>query len=240
MIKEALKYIVDLSAPHIHEINGETFADKEMRRVTEKPYAKSIHMSTLTSLIDYIQSETDHMSEKMIIHVVSPTEVRLYSDLDNNRKREEIAVVEASLPKFAFGKFHDSEPFVISLQSMFCATPDREQVMNFAGTVEDGTIASYSDDGISQKASVQTGLTNRETKIVPNPVKLAPYRTFHEVDQPVSNFVFRMRSSGGVECALFEADGGAWKNYAMKSIEEYLTEELEKADFPKSQFVVIS
>ena len=28
--------------------------------------------------------------------------------------------------------------------------------------------------------------------IVPNPVLLAPYRTFQEIEQPFSNFVFRM------------------------------------------------
>ena len=46
-----------------------------------------------------------------------------------------------------------------------------------------------------------------------------------------------MREDRGITCALFEADGGAWKNAAMKSIKEYLEFELE--DY-KDQFTVIS
>ena len=41
----------------------------------------------------------------------------------------------------------------------------------------------------------------------------------------------------GVKCAVFEADGGAWKNVAMKNIKEYLQFELEEL---KEQFIVIS
>lgn len=59
---------------------------------------------------------------------------------------------------------------------------------------------------------------------MPNPVYLAPYRTFAEIEQPVSKFVFRMES--GPKAALFEADGGAWKNEAILKIKEYLQKEL--------------
>ena len=73
--------------------------------------------------------------------------------------------------------------------------------------------------------------------IVPNPVILRPYRTFPEVEQPASSFIFRMKENDGVCCALFEADGGAWKNEAMRNIKEYLKENL--CDL-LDQFTVIS
>ena len=73
--------------------------------------------------------------------------------------------------------------------------------------------------------------------MVPNPVTLRPYRTFTEVTQPESEFVFRMKDdSMSVYCALFEADGGAWKREAMKNIKEHL--EVELVDLP--HFTVIS
>lgn len=74
--------------------------------------------------------------------------------------------------------------------------------------------------------------------IVPNPVKLKPYRTFLEVDQPVSEFIFRMKQDkyDGVLCALFEADGGAWKMEATERIKKYLESELKEY----SDFTVIS
>lgn len=144
----------------------------------------------------------------------------------------------ARLPEFEYGKFIDHERFCIGLQANFLddEKSDRALVLKFAGTVEDGSVAQYSDDGISQKATVKTGIASKGDAIVPNPVKLRPYRTFHEVQQPMSEFIFRMKSDDGVRCALFEADGGAWENVAMKNIKEYL--EVELAAY--SDFTIIS
>lgn len=63
---------------------------------------------------------------------------------------------------------------------------------------------------------------------MPNPVKLTPYRTFLEVKQPASDFIFRMKQDkyDGIVCAIFEADGGAWKMEAAHRIKEYLQKEL--------------
>lgn len=193
-------------------------------------------MKTLTSLVEYIKANIDSMSEKMIVHVISPTEVHLYSSLDADRKREYLVEVNAELPDFRFGSFIDHENFVIALQSKFVPNEDRDLVLKFAGTVEDGTVAEYGDDGVTQKATIKTGVASKADAVVPNPVNLIPYRTFLEVQQPASDFIFRMKSSCGVQCAIFEADGGAWKNEAMSRIKNYLA--LELSEYP--QFTVIS
>lgn len=236
MIKQALEYIVGLKEPVIKQIDGDTYSDKPLNRISYVPYAKTIEMHTLTSLVDYIKANIDTMSDKMIIHVVSPTSVKLYSQLNYDRKREYLIEVNAQLPDFRFGDYVGHEAFCIALQSKFIQNDDRDLVLKFAGTVEDGTVAEYGDDGITQKATVKTGLASKGDAIIPNPVKLRPYRTFLEVEQPESAFVFRMKSERGVQCAIFEADGGAWKNTAMKNIKEYL--QFELADM--SRFTVIS
>ena len=227
MIKEALQYIVGLKAPVVQKIDGQTYSDKELKRINYTPYAEPLYMSTLTSLVEYIKSNTDKLPEKILLHVVSPTRVVLVGNLDNDRVRENIAVVDAMLPEFYFGRFIDNEEFVISLQSKFIDSHDRALVLKFAGTVEVGSVQEYGDDGVSQKASVKTGIASKSDAIVPNPVTLVPYRTFHEVEQPESQFIFRMRSEHGVQCALFEADGGAWKASAMENIRFYLAQELK-------------
>ena len=207
-----------------------------LNRISYVPYAKTIGMKTLTSLVEYIKANIDSMSEKMIVHVISPTEVHLYSSLDADRKREYLVEVNAELPDFRFGSFIDHENFVIALQSKFVPNEDRDLVLKFAGTVEDGTVAEYGDDGVTQKATIKTGVASKADAVVPNPVNLIPYRTFLEVQQPASDFIFRMKSSCGVQCAIFEADGGAWKNEAMSRIKNYLA--LELSEYP--QFTVIS
>ena len=236
MIKEALEYIVGLKTPVITEIDGNTYSEKPLNRISYVPYAKTIGMKTLTSLVEYIKANIDSMSERMIVHVISPTEVHLYSSLDADRKREYLVEVNAELPDFRFGSFIDHENFVIALQSKFVPNEDRDLVLKFAGTVEDGTVAEYGDDGVTQKATIKTGVASKADAVVPNPVNLIPYRTFLEVQQPASDFIFRMKSSCGVQCAIFEADGGAWKNEAMSRIKNYLA--LELSEYP--QFTVIS
>lgn len=236
MIKEALQYIVGLGAANINEINGEQYSDKPLTRIIHNPKARAIEMNTLTSLVDYIKANIDTMSKKMIIQVVDPTKVLLYSNLDSERVRETIVEVNAQIPFFEFGRFMDHESFCIALQSKFIDNEDRALVLKFAGTVEEGTVAQYGDDGITQKATVKTGIASKGDAVVPNPVRLIPFRTFMEVEQPASDFIFRMRSERGIQCAIFEADGGAWKNSAANSIKSYLVTEL--ADYP--HFTVIS
>lgn len=242
MIKKALEYIVGMGEAKTHSIHGDTYSDKELYRIGKHiPRASAIEMSTLSSLVQYIKSNVDTMADKMIIQIVDPTTVKLFSCLDENRGRESLVNVNAQIPTFPWERFTEHESFCIGMQAKFLddEKTDKALVLKFAGSVEAGSIAEYGDDGITQKATVKTGIATKDAAIVPNPVKLRPFRTFTEVEQPVSEFIFRMKMDrmGGVECALFEADGGAWKNAATKKIHEYLEFELEEL---KDRFIVIS
>ncbi len=57
---------------------------------------------------------------------------------------------------------------------------------------------------------------------------LRPYRTFAEVEQPASQFVFRINQNA--QMALFEADGGKWRLEAINNIANYLKESLVLQD----------
>lgn len=236
MIKEALKYIVGLGEAKVQEINHSMYSDKPLHRIdTYFPKASALEMNTLSSLVEYIKSNVDIFAEKMVVQVVSPEEVRFFSMLDDNRDRETIAVVRAITPSFEYGRFIDHETFCINVQSKFIDDPstDKALLLKFAGTVESGSVAEYGDDGVTQKATVRQGIASKTEAVVPNPVCLMPFRTFVEVEQPASNFIFRMKEGGmgGISCAIFEADGGSWKIDAMREISNYLAEELKDCDF---------
>ena len=245
MIEKALKYLVGLGETKVKEITlpdgtVQSYSDRPLSRLEKHiPMAEAISMCTLTSLVDYIREGVDTMPGRMVLHVTGPDEVRLYSCLNEKREREYLATVKSQAPDFAYGRFVEHEAFCIGIQSKFIDDPgtDKELLLKFAGTVESGSISEYGDDGVTQKATVRQGIASKTDAIVPNPVRLRPYRTFPEVEQPVSSFVFRMRDNSGVSCALFEADGGAWKNEAMKNIKDYLQEALSDM---KEQFIVIS
>ena len=240
MLKSFIQYIVGMAEPHIELIGNDTYSDKQLHRIQHIPYANEIRMNTLSSLIEYIKSGVDEFSGKMIIHVQSPTQVSMYSALDVERNRENIVEVRANVPEFDFNRFIGHESFVIGVQSKFVDDFDTDKalLLKFAGTVEAGSVAEYGDDGVSQKATVKTGIASKGDAIIPSPAILKPFRTFVEVDQPISSFIFRMKDDrcGGVQCALFEADGGAWKISAMESIKAYLTEALKEY----TNFIIIS
>ena len=238
MTKEALAFIVGMKKAEVIEIHGESYTDRSVFRVDRELRAEALEMNTLTSLVDYLKSDIDDMPPKMLVHVISPVCVRVISMLDRDRKREKIVEVNASIPGFEYGRYMDKERFVIAMQSQFIRGDDRELLLKFAGTVKEESIAQYGDDGVSQRATIKTGISTVGDAIVPSPAVLRPFRTFVEVEQPESSFIFRMRQNEGrgIECAIFEADGGAWKNVAMGRIKDYLAHELQGF----SRYTVIS
>lgn len=95
------------------------------------------------------------------------------------------------------------------------------------------------DDGVSQQAIIKTGVTTKDAAFVPNPVSLIPYRTFLEVPQPASDFVFRISEGRGGAPAfkLVAADGGLWKSQAVDNVKNYLVKAL--ADVPDREKITI-
>lgn len=234
-LRDAIEFLVNLgdenADPKVIEIDGKTYCTRNLRRYDEKPEAEAIKGASLTALLDYIIENQQEMPDrKMIVHVTSPTTVRFYSSLDNERKRETLFIAEAKLPEFIFGRNMSQDNFVISLQSCFFKNDDIEMLLKVAGNVENKSVSSYGDDGVTQKATIKQGIASKADVIVPNPVLLIPYRTFLEVEQVASKFVFRISEGvGGVpEFKLIEADGGAWKYEAMQRVAEYLKKHLEK------------
>lgn len=130
------------------------------------------------------------------------------------------------IPEIRYSSFLDQEQMNISLQSQFEETKDRNILLKVIGNLKEEAVRNASDDGVSQAVTIKTGVASVGDVKVPNPVGLAPYRTFNEVTQPTSSFVFRMRE--GMQSAIFEADGGAWELEAMNNIKNFLTKNLEE------------
>lgn len=242
-IKEAIAYITGLAVkaekPEIVEINGRKYCTRDLRRYDAADKAEPIKATTLTSLVDYIKESREELRERMIIQVVSATKVLLYSGLLPERDRETLFEVNALLPSFEYGREYEQEAFLVSMQSCFAPGGDREPVMVLASNIVNTQQAEYSDDGITQQAVIKTGITTKEKALVPNPVNLIPYRTFLEVDQPASEFIFRISEGrgGAPTFKLVAADGGLWKSQAVDNVKAYLTERLK--DIPDRERLTI-
>lgn len=233
---DVINKIIEMAEPHIKTIGEIEYSDKKLYPVDEDYRADPIETATLSSVVSYIKdySATDSINyTNYMVHIVGPEQVSIVSNLTSERRRETILNARAKGPRFAFGNYCEHESFIIGVKSMFVDDPktDKDMVIQFAGTVTSGTVKEYGDDGITQRAQVKTGITTKQDAIVPSPCKLRPYRTFIEVEQPASEFVFRMREGrNGVESALFAADGGRWQLEAMQNIKKYLEEQFKKEE----------
>ncbi len=226
--REALEYLVKLgeNKEPVVELEQGTFSKISLTRITD-PIAAKLIVSTLTGLVDFIKANIDELEGKLLIQVKSPDEVALYSPLNIDRDREKYVSAEAILPNnVVYERFLDTERFNIMLQSAFVDAYDKKVLLKYTGLVQDDAVKSIGDNGISQAVTIKTGVASLGQAEVPNPVTLAPFRTFPEIEQPESKFIFRMKE--GPSAALFEADGGAWRNKAILSIKEYLKEALKE------------
>jgi len=226
--KEALDYLVQIGRDEekLTMIDDLPYSHLNLSRV-KMPSVDGVVLHTLDSLVTFIQNQVDGSccGDPLSIHIESPRQVNLIGSLRDDRTRETFAIVRAELPdEIRYGQYYDTENFNIQVQSRFVDNPDKKLLLRFTGLIKEENVRQTGDDGISQAVTIKTGVATVGNAVVPNPVLLAPWRTFQEVAQPESMFIFRMKD--GPTAALFEADGGAWRLEAIKNIKEYLEEQL--------------
>ena len=235
MEKEAVQYLMEQGIkPEDRLINFDDDSrwlvinnEGEAREILPKVFlADPLEINTLSGFVNYVKANLERIDEKMIVHIKDESTVYLKGLLEVDGSRERLAVAHAIVPQFPFDRFIDSEEFVISFQSKFVQNDHRDLLLKVMGNVAEENVKTTGDDGISQSVEIRQGVATKSEVLVPNPVSLAPYRTFLEVQQPESQFVFRMKD--GPRGAIFEADGGAWRNQAIINIREYLHDELKK------------
>lgn len=198
-----------------------------------KAYTKcvvnALEVHTLSALKTYLDNPGVDLLDKsrLFLHVESPSVVNLYGpigDDEHNLNRNHYLSATTTHDEYKFEHYVEHEQFIIGLMSRFDDTPERDALLLQVASIKDNEVVEVTDDTVSQKVNVQQGVHLVGTVRVTNPVTLAPFRTFPEVDQPESQFVIRLRRGGGGKpaVALFEADGGAWQLEAIDSIAAWL------------------
>ncbi len=227
MLKEFVEKIVSLAPVGRFQIHGREYTERPLGLVEPPRSHVPLELMTLTGLVHAVRAKVDDVDPSAwIVEVLSHQGVRIVSrHTDPYGRRDVLLRVGLSDGEvFPFGRFLSREEFVIGLQSRFVQQGDVLEVLRLASGLEVSAVMVAEDDGISQRTTTRQGIALKETVTVKGRVKLRPYRTFREVEQPVSEFVFRLRAKEGMvpECALFEADGGAWKLDAVLTIKAWL------------------
>jgi len=235
MIKEAIEKILDLAPIETLNIEGSDgvlrkFSDGKLFPI-EEPMQDNVTVMTLSGLVELITCSVNGFRKDAVMLVVKDHErVELVTRTCNAWGRRQVHAV-AQYPDdthaFEFGEWTAQEPFIIAVSALFEDTPDKELLLRLVSNLTSEQVSVSTDDGISQKASVRVGLALKGEDTVKRIVTLKPRRTFCEIDQPESEFLVRLRSAREGQlptCALFEADGGAWKLDAMNKITAWLGE----------------
>ena len=239
MIEKALKYLMAFRDVQVIEHNNAKYSNEKLIKLPELS-PDHVSAKSLASIVEMVSAELDHpriAGLKIIIQVEGPTKVKVFTSLGENLDRKELYAANAEIPTLQLNTFIDLEAMNIHLKSCFVPAEQRENLIMLLGSVTEEAIKTSSDDGFSQSVVARKGIAMSQNVNVPSIVKLTPYRTFLEVDQPESEFLCRMQA--GPKVALYEADGGAWRLQARKNIKQYFRWDMDLAPLIADKRVVI-
>lgn len=238
MIKEAIEYIKNLSQPTIQEIDGTWWREINgyMVPVEKQIYRESaLEISTLTGLKDYIDIERP--PEESFFHVINHSLVWLITKPDDIKKKR-TSFIQALVAGFEqHYEYMDIEQFMVLINTGFAPAIDNtgdtrlEDIASLLSHIKDEKTVDFEDNGMNQNISMKNKLQPGQDALkaeIPNPLKLRPYRTFTEIQQPQSQFVMRMRRGQyGPEVALFESKSKQWEIEAIQNIRKWLTDNIK-------------
>lgn len=226
----AVKAIQDSVKTEVVEIGGLKFVTRQVYRPPSDSLPETLIIHTLTGLIKFIEHERN-ISDIDSIHVVDHKTVDVQGALEGHTRERPLyaqaQLVGASV--FNFGHYHEVDDFIVKLRTCFALSPDVERILAIVGNLTDEEIRTAVDDGVTQKVTTRKGISLGEEVKVPNPVRLAPFRTFAEIQQPESFFILRLhrRDDKLPTVALFEVGDQKWQLEAIQKIKDFIVDEID-------------
>lgn len=224
MIREALEYLHDIAPTKVYDLYGKQYAEKELRELpSPRPEPEPMLLHTLDGLLEFLAKEWSASTERVMVHVESPVSVAVRSPLQGDfAQRMTYARAKPFLPVDKTNGYMDLDAFAVYVQTHFVPTENTALILQLLGNMQAGTTAKYADDGVSQTISTRRGVASLETVKVPSPIDLQPFRTFHEVPQPVTKYVLRLRGDDDPQAALIETNDNSWQTQTVTDIANYL------------------
>lgn len=213
MLKEFAQYLVSLKDNKTYNIHGDTYSDHDLVRI--KPHIDrpaNLSVSGLDSIVKLVRNELD-MFENLPV----------FTTYDDMMCRDSLYTAKCDVPGFRDG-FREYEQAIIELRSKFSPGPGVDYLLDLLSRMSKDSGVTTRDNGVSQEVEARQGVSLKALVQVKPRVALRPFRTFLEVEQPVSEFLLRLDDDGNV--GLFEADGGMWQQTAKASIAAYFEDKL--------------
>lgn len=228
---DVIKKIEEMTAPVTFAFGDQTYSSKPLHRIephVDRP--KALGVSGLDSAVQLIRREISNFPDPVFIRVCGPRNVDVLTTLLPDKSRDTLYQVSGDFPEHKVGSFQELDAAMISLRSQYIYDLDDPDdgvryLVELLSSITNEESVKTTDNGLTQKVEARSGIAMISTVAIKPRVKLRPYRTFREVAQPQSEFLVRLdKKQGGF--ALFECDGGMWKQEAKENIREYFQEEL--------------
>lgn len=244
MIKEAIEKIVSLSGikTFTTEYDGIVYADRDYKQVRpelDKP--TWLPLNSLDALIKFVKREAVQITDvDMPIFITVPfhDKVSCYTAIDPKYRNERVVLYHVDATDVPGWDSETKLPFErasIALQTRFQITDDREYALRLLNQITTGGKVTYNDNGIATSVITQKGVALQGSEAIKPLVKLRPYRTFQEVEQPEGLFLIRIDERG---ISFIEADGGMWKLTARQTVKKYIEDAL--AEYIETGKVTVS
>jgi len=242
--KEAIEKIVELADPRINTIDGATYlfhkTGDDYTQVHATPeFPETLALNSLDALVAMIKTEAvKRHAPPFYLMAKAHDSVKCYTqpmDILRNERAVLYNVIAADVPGWADNTQLPFEEALIAIRTRFQQSPDIIYLLKLLSDITNGAKVTYSDNGMATTVVTQKGVALQGSDTIRPIVKLRPYRTFLEIDQPESEFHIRVSERG---IKFIEADGGMWKLTARRTIAEYLSERL--ADMVGSGDVIVT
>ena len=219
--------ICEISGPRTIQIDEDTYCTVPLHRIVpHTPSPDELSLSSLQGIVDLVKSEHGKVGNLPIfIQVVDFNKVEIYTTYQDEYRRNRLYCAKSDREAFYFG-WKKYENAIISLRSEFVETKDTVYVLNLLSKITEENSVKSEDNGLTQSCEVRKGIQLKATEVIRPIVKLCPWRTFWEGEQPERGFRLRVRGGGVV--GLFEADGGMWKLQAKNNIKSFFDNQLKE------------
>lgn len=232
MLKEAIEKIEAMSKPQPFVVDGHTYvmtsdgSTLEVRSKLDAP--EPLTVNSLDALVHIIQE--DSYEQTLFVSVDAATEVIVYGCLEPENRYRRVSLYCALATDIPGWDKEVTMPFdeaTVALMTRFQDGGDKEYCIRLLSQITTGAKVTYADNGVASTIVTQKGAALAENMTIKPLVRLRPYRTFQEVEQPEGIFLIRVRERG---IAFIEADGGMWRLTARNTVKAWLEDKLKDCD----------
>lgn len=230
MLKAAIEKIQEMAQPIIKEIDGKTFciskeSISEIKPMIDLP--QRLTVNSLDSLIQMVKTE-GIILEKPPLYVQVPNHEKVVCFCQYDKeirciRKNLYDAIATDIPGWSEKVTMKFEEAMIAIRTRFQESQDSLYALKLLSDITTGSKITYNDNGIVTSVVTKTGIAMQSNESIRPIIKLRPYRTFQEVEQPESLFLIRINEHG---ITFVEADGGMWKLTARNTVKSYLEKAL--------------